>query len=799
MTEKQILLVSPLGIQGAKGDPGDLSTAGMEASAAAVEAAETVQTIADAFGGVENLNTIAAEVETARVAAETARDAATVNASVYASTSAAQADAGLAVNAQYQVVSGSEIIRYRKDSGSASTELVRYPTAAIMGLMPLFLPYTSLQLYTPDTAAALPAGAKAPANYNNGGTWGTALAYFGTTGIITGLTIGQTYTVNINDAPADVTFSRAQGGFFWTTSNVFSSQVAHNGTTMAFATGDRQVTFSAVTERVSFNLRRASTSSLMADVMAATLGALMVNAGSSALQYEPKTPVYPYVPGSRFFNQAALTDDVIVQHNGDGYFYARTNWDATNDKVQRVRFGLTPDLTANNLWDHQGERLIPAATLPERTREAFANSTTIVRGAVDEGPPFNLNGMWLAGGHGPLCRQLTITAHGFVQADIGSIWSDGVRSRVLAQIVDANNVRFIEQPTGTVTAWTVAANAVTGSTLTWVSGGVARGTKTVAADAVGQAWPFIRNRAGAVTLDGKSIAAAGVYGGRTLTFTERYDIPNLSRAISYIISNAGAADNSLIHANIGAQVRFSMAHTLDWTGIVRSVWTAEDVEAYTPGQYGGAQTLRPETPAGGSLVAYVPRSLPNGGFDFGAGRDVTTWSTSLNFGSAVWSDPTDPPNQIVFVARNSSAVPQWVHFYQLDDSYGQGKKTYRDDLSNALLFSNIRKAYVIAGGTGSASGAGQIHEAVNLVGTVAPSNNPALTWAVVYPRGAKYALNARAPSALTAQWVAVDSRLIGQPVTLVRGSVAALLTETVQDRGICITWTAAGEAEVLIG
>lgn len=68
----------------------------------------------------------------AQLAAQAARDAAMVNGRVYVSTAAAQADGGLANGAYYSVpVSGSThaLILYRKDSGVASTEMTRYPSA----------------------------------------------------------------------------------------------------------------------------------------------------------------------------------------------------------------------------------------------------------------------------------------------------------------------------------------------------------------------------------------------------------------------------------------------------------------------------------------------------------------------------------------------------------------------------------------------------------------------------------------------------------------------------------------------
>lgn len=70
--------------------------------------------------------TLTAVVATYVADAQAARDAAFVNADVYASTAAAQGDAGLAVGAQYQVIVGSDLVRYRKDSGVASTEMVRW-------------------------------------------------------------------------------------------------------------------------------------------------------------------------------------------------------------------------------------------------------------------------------------------------------------------------------------------------------------------------------------------------------------------------------------------------------------------------------------------------------------------------------------------------------------------------------------------------------------------------------------------------------------------------------------------------
>ena len=66
--------------------------------------------------------------ELAATNAAAARDAAFVNAAVYATTAAGLA--ATTTGQQFQVVSGDEIIRYRHDAGPVATEVARYPAAA---------------------------------------------------------------------------------------------------------------------------------------------------------------------------------------------------------------------------------------------------------------------------------------------------------------------------------------------------------------------------------------------------------------------------------------------------------------------------------------------------------------------------------------------------------------------------------------------------------------------------------------------------------------------------------------------
>lgn len=111
---------------------GDVQTARNTAVNTTIPAlvAQVDEAVAETYVGQAVASANAAQ--TSRIAAESARDAAFVNADVYASTAVAQADSGLLAGDQYQVLSadGLTIFRYTKDSGSASTLVASYPSAA---------------------------------------------------------------------------------------------------------------------------------------------------------------------------------------------------------------------------------------------------------------------------------------------------------------------------------------------------------------------------------------------------------------------------------------------------------------------------------------------------------------------------------------------------------------------------------------------------------------------------------------------------------------------------------------------
>lgn len=703
---------------------------------------------------------------------------------------------------------------------------------AYTGVSVLFVPDTSNNLADPDIAdALLPTTADQTSRvYStaNGSLFAQSPGTLGTYGVF------KKYPVPPGGAFAASLRAAATGDYIYLTGVprlvFFKADKTFDSVVSSGFTVDGGVTPSAATSAVKtveatapatahfIGLSVLSTAHNNSNPMSeATLSAMeavfMLNAGATALPYEPPVdPAFPLVPGPIFDPKTYQdADDVRCYYDGEEFVYARTRLNSSYDKVNRFRFGFAAESGLNNgLWDHWGERWVATDTPMEQLVTAFDASTVIRRTGVDENPPIQINSItWLGGSHRPVVQQATITGHGFVSGDIGSLWSDGVRDRMLWAIVDANTTQWLALNTGTITAWNFSSALISGTTLTHVSGGIATSNKTVSGTPtfVQSSATFVRDRVGRISIDGREVAqgTAAYFSGAVLSFDERYNIPNLARSAAYMIANNGASPTN---AAIGSQIEVSMTVSIDWTGATHIVWTPLDVEAYTPVQYGGAQAQPLYRPTGTNTFAIVPgskgftASAVSYDFDDADGHDITSLAASLSFTKTLtWDDPAKPPYAIAYVNRASS-VPQYGMLYVMDETVGQGLTATRAGMNNALLLTTgFLKSYIVGGDPASSAGAGQLHEFANSIVTFDATADTALSWAAPYPKGGKTAYSIRAPGALTAHWVSVDPRLNGQPVVKSRDQlgVATLLSSVVSGGRVCVTWSALGEIELTIG
>lgn len=121
------------GIQAAgTGDTSIAVDAAARAESAAGQAEDDADRAASAASRAENAEAVvdATNIKSYVTRAETARDAAFVNADVYPDVATGRA--AVTDGEQFQVVEGDEIVRYRKDSSSTQTEVARYPSAGAL-------------------------------------------------------------------------------------------------------------------------------------------------------------------------------------------------------------------------------------------------------------------------------------------------------------------------------------------------------------------------------------------------------------------------------------------------------------------------------------------------------------------------------------------------------------------------------------------------------------------------------------------------------------------------------------------
>jgi hypothetical protein len=310
---------------------------------------------------------------------------------------------------------------------------------------------------------------------------------------------------------------------------------------------------------------------------------------------------------------------------------------------------------------------------------------------------------------------------------VGSQWSDGTTTRVVAQVIDVDTVKLVPILTGTDAEWVLNNVAISGGTLTHVAGNPTTGDRTVAASAVSQIWPFVHSRTVEVLVDDQNITEAGIYAGDVLRFRQRYVLPNAKKAVEYIIANVGNVGNSITASAIDGQIEFGITHEVDWTGNVRMVKSAYDEIGYDIVQDNTTQPKKLGINSGQTLTAYVHRSVAWDGNDFEAGVSVTAAPASeFEFTPARWADANDPPTAAVYVTT-LSGNPNIGMFITIDDTVGQGVPAVRKDQGTALRISTSVKTYMYAGGANTPVGAGTLHESASVNGFFNAAAAPGLT------------------------------------------------------------------------
>jgi hypothetical protein len=415
---------------------------------------------------------------------------------------------------------------------------------------------------------------------------------------------------------------------------------------------------------------------------------------------------------------ALAAPGVIVEWRGDN-LYLRTSFDATADLVMLAPVpGSAPG--TNNAFNVQAAVQSPPTVVD--LLGAF-NVGSSVAFHSDDTPPLKFNRNYIDGDHGAaVAVPITVTGHGKAAADRFSKWKDIANHNwLLLAIIDANTLWMMSENQATYPAWSFL-TAVSGTTLTHVSGATNTGTMTIAAQAsVQQVRPAVRAQPKSVLLEERIPLATGARAhGRSVTIVEQREVLNPASQWAYAAAHVGSTSD-LTDASIAADVVRTLTTRINENGswaIVGSTRFLNDVDLGVIGSpddwgyFGEMQAGVLPTSAGETLWQLIPGvdpvSVAGTLRDFAAGANISGTFADVYFcktadpaalaglvpsGGAigVWSDPADPPNRFMQYVKDAGGniLRGQALWYPRD----RGPERSASTLNFAMKMSAIKKMY----------------------------------------------------------------------------------------------------------
>jgi len=302
------------------------------------------------------------------------------------------------------------------------------------------------------------------------------------------------------------------------------------------------------------------------------------------------------------------------------------------------------------------------------TATAYTAGVNIHSSGDDICPWSTGNTGYIGGNHGFNTANVTVASHDKVNADVGSIWTDGTNQWYLANIIDSTHLHFSCIATGSPWATT---SSVSGSTLTHVSGATNTATVTITAQALLQAAPISLNRSQKVLLDGKfDITDSVLSYADFVDIVDVYDIVDPSTiVITYPVN----------WSNGSPWVRNKITYRLSNFGSTVVYYTAEILRALNLGYMGFLQSDKVNKGTYDKVFAYMPKVLTNNGYDLKAIIDFTSNpSVSLNYTDTYLESTSNPPDRLIEFLGDNDGTKRVGYAHGYNIVYGHGKSASRD-------------------------------------------------------------------------------------------------------------------------
>lgn len=424
------------------------------------------------------------------------------------------------------------------------------------------------------------------------------------------VTPGQTYTLS---------GARGRQGLAWFANDTDTSAISYNASIAMPLT----VTAPPNANFVSFNLYSSS---------APNYSNIQFEQGSTATAYQDYGTIYS-IDSKYLTATSSNNDDKNCKLNIGTDNQASINAhlvDGTSIKLDLL-------LTKTNTHDNS-------------TVFNFAGDTingVVQRTLNDDVAPVRAFGTTIGANHGYAKTKITANAHGKATADIGSVWSNGVKEWLLIDIVDVNNLLMTARLDNTYLA--------TG-TLTHVSGATNTASITSTAKADSQWYPAFKNRQLSCFVDDTKIDLSVVsnyaYSDK-VTFHESYEIMDKNDIVAWIIANKG---KTLANYDAPAALLVNVSYEFDINAGCTIYTSITALKSIAFADWMATQSVKLST---SNLYYYVPKSIPfnqdNINYDF----------------SKPYLMPGTLPSSIYFKAnKNESDANPVDRLLMFNDNYG---------------------------------------------------------------------------------------------------------------------------------
>lgn len=622
------------------------------------------------------------------------------------------------------------------------------------------------------------------------------------------VTAGSTYTYHLHNCPLGWYIYSASSAQlrvqFFNTDGSFHSEIT-SGFTVDVAATPRQVTFTVPSgaEKVAFNLRNtdqfSNTNPITTAAMQVVQDNQMLALGSSAVDFVPYNTDLYTMDATRFDAETANAPIKVSRQGEYCYFRAACQQHPTKDVVWRFRafhgLGYFRVLSRSGVLDPSGIRFIDRTAAS--TISAYNRSTDFHAAGTDEAPADRRNSVFLDGNHGIYTYQVTKTAHGMTNVDVGSLWTDTAADVwMLKYIESVDKLTFERRYTGTDTKWVILSSAPTGTTFTHQSGATHTGDIAFTAPTQVLFVPSIAEYTCRLMIDDTEITADGDYSGTNVWIEEGFVGLNPAKVQDALVAAVGADPPN--YTPDLPQVRTYYRYEFDNYGAMTIYAGKFDVEEftrtasidYTPVMQLQRLSITTDTPAGQytSVELCIPDVGTVSGFTWKNKVSLASVSTEFNLRAQDCDDPDDPSSLFVLLGKSGSTYLAGSAF-GLDPTVELGIPSRRASSADYLYtLSTADKSYVKM--IDYLAGDGAADATYMAVGFRAPFLNTDATLTVpgvIYHCEGQARCIVVAHQTHTAKDIPIPDELSGLRVTILRGDGLTLDNGFVRDGNITIS------------